>query len=759
MRRPAQKASKWGPQSPYHEAGRPAPYHGRRGSHQIAEGRRVGPVSGRSISYLAAVPVTKVKGLGGRRGEELAREGVSSVAHLLLHAPRRYIDRSRTLPVAELNVGEEVTVIGTIAKVSTRRPRKNLTMVEANLYDGTSYLRVTWFNQPFRARQLQEGVEVAVSGKVDRFRGALQMSNPVVDKLSGDSLVTGRVVPVHPAIGKVTAWQLRSAVHNALLRSRPVSDPIPEDIRARLELTDRDRALQDIHFPDSLDDVEAARRRLVFDELFRLELALAMTKQRFAHEASGIAHEPSGRLTDPFVGGLPFVLTEAQQAAADEIRRDLVAPDPMHRLLQGEVGSGKTVVAVLALLAGVEGGYQGAVMAPTEVLAEQHYLAIRHLLHSAGLSPPTGSLFDRQNSERAVTLALLTSNRAELNTQPLGSAGREEVLELIRKAGVDIVVGTHALIQEGVHFPRLGVAVVDEQHRFGVHQRIKLKEKAQDRDPDLLIMTATPIPRTLAMTLYGDLDVTLLDQMPPGRSPVETLLMSWDDLDEVYDLIRLQARRGHQTFVVCPLVEDSAKIEAASATASYERLRHQLPDLRVGLVHGQMRPGEKEHAMDAMRAGDLDVLVATTVIEVGVDVPNATLMVVEDAQRFGLSQLHQLRGRVGRGAAKSTCLLIADVTTEESIARLQAMVSIADGFELAEEDLRIRGQGTVFGARQSGASDLNLADLIRDAPLLVVARREAFDLVREDPGLREHGALAEEVRALLGDQVGWLSIS
>jgi ATP-dependent DNA helicase RecG len=435
------------------------------------------------------------------------------------------------------------------------------------------------------------------------------------------------------------------------------------------------------------------------------------------------------------------------------------------------VGSGKTVVALSALLTAVEGGHQGAIMAPTEVLAVQHYLGTVAALEDAGLAPEpeaaggaggTVSLFasGRTNHEdRTVRVALLTANVSEVNFRP--RAGRSDVLAWIAGGLIDIVVGTHSLIQEGVDFHRLGVAVVDEQHRFGVYQRVRLREKSEGYDPDLLIMTATPIPRTLSMTLYGDLEVSLLDEMPPGRSPVKTTLVSKKpaQLRGVYDTIRSEAAAGRQTFVVCPLVEDSDKLAAKSATAEYERLLQIFPDLRLGLLHGQLPPRDKDAVMHEFRAGSIDVLVATTVIEVGIDVPNATVMLIEDADRFGLSQLHQLRGRVGRGPDPATCVLVAEPTTPEGEQRIAAMVETTDGFRLAEEDLRIRGQGTVFGTRQAGVKDLKLADILRDVETLILARREAFSLVAADPGLEHHGELAEELRLLLGDDVAWLSRS
>jgi len=538
---------------------------------------------------------------------------------------------------------------------------------------------------------------------------------------------------------------------------------VPAELKAANDLMDRGKAFDSIHFPDSLDDVPPARKRLVYDELFRLELALALPKRHQMESSIGIAHEPTGELVDRFFDGLPYRLTLAQKRVLDEIESDLAESHPMHRLLQGEVGSGKTVVAVGTLLRGIEGGWQGALMAPTEVLAEQHYLGLRGVLAEAGLSPGLGgshlgmdSLFT-EGSGPAVHVALLTGSNAASNYNP--EITRRELAADISSGQVDLVVGTHALIQEGVEFSRLGVVVVDEQHRFGVAQRVMLKEKAEVAEPDLLIMTATPIPRTLSMTLYGDLDVSIIDEMPPGRTPVETRLITKAEEATAWNVIEDEVARGRQAFVVCPLVDDSPKVEAASATAEHERLSAIMPSLRVGLIHGQMRSADKEDVMARFRAGEIDVLVSTTVIEVGIDVPNATVMVIEDAQRFGISQLHQLRGRVGRGEHPGVCLLLADPTTNEGEERLTAMVSTNDGFRLAEEDLRIRGQGTVFGTRQSGVKDLKLADILSDFDLLVAARRDAFALVGSDPWLQEHPELREEVAAMLGDEVAWLFVS
>ena len=716
-----------------------------------------------SLVKLSGIKVEEVSGLAAGRAAALRKGGISSVADLLLHVPRRYLDRSRVEPIALAPVGEEVTIVGRVTKVSLRRPRAKMVIVEVRVTDGTSVLPVVFFNQSFRVKQLPEGTEVALSGKIERFRGKPQMNNPDVDIFDSDleSLTTGRIVPIHSAVGVVSPGILRRAMHNALRRASPITDPVPVEVLNRLNLIDRDTAIAHIHFPPEPDDSKAARRRLVFDEFFRLEVALALQKRRQMSEARGIAHRFDGELVGRFIKGLPYVLTGAQQKVLDEIKIDLAADHPMHRLLQGEVGSGKTVVAVATLLVAVQGGNQGAVMAPTEVLAEQHFMSIRGLLEVAGLSPPEEGAGGRLGMVNlfatdgpVVRIALLTSSLARTNYDP--GAARSDVIEAIRRGDVDLVVGTHSLIQEGIEFARLAIAVIDEQHRFGVGQRVLLKEKATEADPDLLIMTATPIPRTLSMTLYGDLDVSVIDEMPPGRSPVKTSAISPVGEERAWDLIRKEVASGHQAFVVCPLVEDSPKIELSSATAEHKRLRSVFPELTVGLIHGQLHPRDKEGVMAAFRAGEIDVLVSTTVIEVGIDVPNATVMVIEDADRFGLSQLHQLRGRVGRGDDPGTCVLIADPATEEGEARIAAMVATTDGFRLAEEDLKLRGQGTVFGARQSGMADLRLADILADFDELVAARREAFALVDSDPGLEHHLDLRDEVRTFLGERVEWL---
>lgn len=733
--------------------------------------------TGRSLVNLTTIGVGLIRTTGDDRMRSvfsagqvrlLEEAGIVSVTDLLFYAPRRYIDRSEKVPLGSAPEGDDVTVVGWVRSVSTRRPRRNLVMVEAIVADETGSLKAVWFNQPYRAHQIKQGMEIALAGKVERFRGRLQMNSPVLDKLGGkgESLEIGRVVPLYRAVGKTPPWDLRKGIWNALRRSRPIPDPVPPNIVRRYGLMERDAALVGIHFPETVKQTFPARRRLAFDEFFRLELALAMTKQRNMAESSGIEHRPHPPLVTRFLEGLPFDLTDAQQRVIDEIQEDMARPRAMQRLLQGEVGSGKTVVAMASALTAVAGGYQAAVMAPTEVLAVQHFQGVRELIALAGMapSPDEKSLFDQPDEggfSQSVKVGLLTGEESEANFRPPGGMRREELLEMIKTGEVDVVIGTHALISAGVRFHRLGAAVVDEQHRFGVRQRQRLHEKAGEEDPDLLIMTATPIPRTLAVTLYGDLDISTLDILPPGRSQIKTWAvdLSEEGQHRADEAIRQEAEAGRQVFVVCPRVEETDKSEAASAQAEHRRLRKKLPELRFGLLHGRMRAAEKDRVMGQFRAGALDALVSTTVIEVGIDVPNASLMVIRDADRFGLSQLHQLRGRVGRGKHPSQCVLMAEPSTEDGAARIQAMVETDDGFALARKDLELRQSGTVFGERQSGVSDLKVANILRDVKVLEAARKEAFALVEGDPRLDTHPELREEVRALLGDDVEWLFAS
>ena len=692
----------------------------------------------RRLGQLAKIPVTELKGVGEKKAEALELMEIETVLDLLTHYPRRYLDRTQQAEIRDLKVGDEAMVLATVKRVQSRRTRNRRALVEVDVFDGSSYLRCTFFNQPWRARQLREGTEAVFFGRLELYRGRRQMTNPVVD-LVGDR--TGRIVPVYPQSEKagLTTWDLAPWVDEALRRAGDLADPLPEEWRGRLDLVDRTWAFNQIHDPESMAAAQAARTRLVLDELLRLQLALVMRKRAVERESKGIRHVVDGELVPRFHAALPFPLTAAQQRAIGELAADLAGPHPMHRLLQGDVGSGKTVVAVSALLMGVQGGYQGAFMAPTEVLAEQHDLGVRDLLRDLTVPDPA-----TLTGDRPLRVALLTNRTT--------AKEREQLKTGLAEGSVDILIGTHALLEEQVEFKALGVVVIDEQHRFGVEQRAALRGKGDD--PDVLVMTATPIPRTAAMTVYGDLDVTVLDELPPGRTPVRTV-WARGDLEEAaaWERVRSEVADGHQAYVVCPLVEESERIQARSATEEFERLQgEELEGLRVGLLHGQMPSREKEAVMNAFRRRDVDVLVSTTVIEVGVDVPNATVMLVEDAVRFGMAQLHQLRGRVGRGAAKSWCYLLGEALTPDAEERLGALERTTDGFELAEVDLEIRGEGTVLGTRQKGRSDLKLASLRRDKEWVGRAREVAFAVVDSDPTLRSHDVLAEEVRLLIDDE-------
>ncbi len=677
--------------------------------------------------------------MGDRRKSSLSQMGIESVLDLLMHYPRRYIDRTQQSSVAEMAVGEEATVLAVVKRVGTRRTRNRRTLVEVDVFDGSGYLKCTFFNQPWRAKQLPAGRQVVLFGRLELYRGRRQMTNPVVD-LVGDR--TGRIVPVYPQSEKagLTTWELGGWIAEALQRAGRLADPLPSELRARLGLVGRTEAFSTIHAPESLEESRQARRRLAFDELIRLQVALVRRKRALERERAGISHVATGLdrgLLGRFVDALPFPLTGAQRRAIEEIGADLAKPHPMHRLLQGDVGAGKTVVAVAALLIGVEGGHQGALMAPTEVLAEQHYMGVRDLLSELSVNDPS-----TLSGDRPLRVELLTNRTTVKERARLHSA--------LRSGEVDILVGTHALITEEVAFSSLGVVVIDEQHRFGVEQRAALKEKGQTSSgavPDVLVMTATPIPRTAAMTVYGDLDMTVLDELPPGRTPVRTV-WARQPVDEAaaWEQVRTQVAAGRQAYVVCPLIEESERVQARAASEEFERLGTELlPDLRLALLHGQMPAREKEEVMSGFRRRQVDVLVATTVIEVGVDVPNATVMVVEDAERFGIAQLHQLRGRVGRGSDESWCYLLGEGSSPESERRLAALEASSDGFQLAEEDLDIRGEGTILGTRQKGSTDLRLASLRRDKELVKLAREVAFEIVDADPELAEHPRLAEEI--------------
>jgi ATP-dependent DNA helicase RecG len=680
-------------------------------------------------------PVQYVKGVGPQRAEALAAAGVRSAEDLLLHLPMRYEDRSAFARIAELRPGMRVSVAGEIAVAGLRRARR-MTIYEIRLDDGSGRLKVVFFNQPFLKTLLARGRRVVLFGLVERDAFGsrlLVMRSPQYELVDGKEpagIHTGRIVPVYEKLATLTVKPLRRVLAQ-LAEQVPESldDPLPKELRERLSLVGRGEALRRVHLPDDGDDLDALNRfrspahlRLILEELLLFQLGLARRKSGVRAERKRAAFEVGARAREAVKRALPFPLTGAQRRVLREIADDLRSPYPMNRLIQGDVGSGKTVVALLAMVIVLENGHQAAFMAPTEILAEQHFLTLRRLLRHCPY-------------------------RVELLSSAITGGERRQALARIASGEAEIVIGTHALIQEGVVFHKLGLAVVDEQHRFGVLQREELRKKGFE--PDVLVMTATPIPRTLALTAYGDLDVSVVDEKPPGRTPIATELVPARELRDVVRLVREAVARGRQAYVVYPLVEESEKLEdVAAASEAAQEWTAALPGVRVGLLHGRMKSGEKEEAMGAFARGETQVLVATTVVEVGVDVPNATLMVIEHAERFGLAQLHQLRGRVGRGAAASSGLLVAHGRLSEvARSRLDTMVATEDGFVIAEKDLEIRGPGDFFGTRQWGIPTLRVANLLRDRALLEQARDEAFRLV-------EAGALPPSLAAFL-EQGGW----
>lgn len=666
---------------------------------------------------LSNIPLSRLKGIGPKKESSLNSLDIFSVLDILTHFPRRYIDRTNEAKISSLQVGEEGMILVEILNVYKQKTRNRRSLVTAKVTDQTGNVTLTFFNQPWREKQLKVGTEVIIFGKLDQYRGEYRMVNPVVD-LIGDK--TGKFIPVYAQSGKagLSTWEFCNWTKDALDKSkvRGFAEPLPSAIREQYDLVSRDNAYSSIHNPKNLGEMLTARKRLVFDELLRIQLLLLARKRQLELATQGISHDFSGDLVNKLIESLPFEPTNAQSKAIAEIFQDLRASCPMHRLLQGDVGSGKTLVAIAALLSVVEAGKQGSIMAPTEVLAEQHFVSAKELLGSFILMDSTNLL-----GERKLNISLLTSQTSEKDAK--------EIRAKLRRGEIDIIVGTHSLIQESVEFADIGLAVVDEQHRFGVDQRAALRNKGNSAAiPDLLVMTATPIPRTAAMTVYGDLDVSILNELPEGRIPVETRRVA--DTPELWKEVKAQILEGRQVFIVCPLIDESENIDTTSAEATYHRLKDaELREMSVGLLHGRMHPSEKQNVMDSFRNGELNALVSTTVIEVGVNIPNATAMVILGAERFGIAQLHQLRGRVGRGSFQSICYLVSNSHTSETDARLQALVDSNDGFHLAEIDLELRGEGTVMGAEQKGRTDLRIASLRRDKEWVSHARNAANALL------------------------------
>jgi ATP-dependent DNA helicase RecG len=666
------------------------------------------------------------------RAAMLEAKGLATVEDLIAYTPFRYEDRSNMKPVSQLAPGEMATIVAEVrtAKVAGFR-RKNLGLFEAQFTDASrGVITGKWFHGAYLADTLVPGRRVALFGKVefDNYAGQLIMMHPEFEMLTGDddegesALHVGRIVPIYEAAGKVNTKTLRTLLWNILNSLPGVDDPMPLEIRKRIGLPDLWKAIREAHFPPPESDLRLlngfrsqAQFRLIFEEFFWLECGLALKRLK-ASALPGIAFELRDKAREQIVKLLPFKPTGAQKRVLGEIAKDMASPSPMNRLLQGDVGSGKTIVAAEAAVIAVENGYQVCVLAPTEILASQHYFSLKPLLSKIGYVP-----------------ALLTGS----------NTGKEkgQIKKLIAEGLVQVVIGTHALLQKDVEFKRLGLVIIDEQHRFGVMQRFELTQKGVH--PDVLVMTATPIPRTLAMTLYGDLDVSTIDELPPGRRPIRTKQVNADQIEQVWSFVRQQVDGGRQAYVVYPLIEESETAAMKAAMQMHKHLDEEVfPDLNIGLLHGRMPGAEKEAAMESFKRGETKVLVSTTVIEVGVDVPNASVMVVEQAERFGLAQLHQLRGRVGRGAEQSFCILVTEKLNDTARERIRTLVDSNDGFVIAEMDLKLRGPGEFFGTKQSGLPQLRIANILRDGEILEIARREAVAFVEKPPS-RE--VLAEAV--------------
>ncbi len=664
------------------------------------------------IPQFLSRPIQYLKGIGPKRAQLFARLGVNTVGDLLFLIPRRYLDRSQILPIVRLRAGDSATVIGRIVGITAKKTRSHQELVHCVVRDNSGMIDVFWFNRPDLKHRVRVNQEILISGKVTYF-GTKQFVNPIFELLEERKTFSyeNTIIPVYPLTSGLSIWVIRRAVRTALERFSPLlKETLTKEILDRYQFPDIQRAIKAVHFPKSIAAAEKARQRFIYDELFYFQLLLALRRRENKEQYKPRPLIETGKLTRPFLAGLSFKLTPAQERVIREIKADMAQPRCMNRLLQGDVGSGKTVVAIYAMLIACENGLQSALMAPTEILAEQHF-----------------SNWKKNLSQLGLRVGLLTGS-----TRP---SERKALLTGIANGESQIIFGTHSLIEEGVKFHRLGLVVVDEQHRFGVMQRAALLNKGLN--PDFLVMTATPIPRTLTLTIYGDLDVSILNQKPPGRLPVTTRLFTEKERGRVYEGIRRRLALGEQVFVVCPLIEESEKLTVAGAVETYEKTRMAFPDCRVGLVHGRLPAIERRQIMEKFRSHELDILVATPVIEVGVDIPNATVMVIEYPERFGLAQLHQLRGRIGRGQRPSWCILIVqNENLTEANERLRYFVATTDGFKLAEKDLELRGPGEVFGTRQHGLPDLRIADIFKDRQLLFSARRDAFRLIQLDPELK-----------------------
>lgn len=674
------------------------------------------------------IPVRYFKGVGPKKGADLEKAGIGTAEDLLYYLPARYEDRSEFTAVRDLKAGQTATIKGDVVTLGMRLARNGKPVFQMAVTDQTGFIHAVWFNQPYLKDYFIKGQKVVLYGRVEQY-DRLQFVQPEYEILKGDesdSVHVGRIVPVYPLSGQLTQRYLRALAFQAVTKyCRLLKEKLPTYILAHEKLVDVKFAVHNIHFPASFANLEKAYRRIVFEEFFMLQLALAMKKKGAKETAGGVGHRLAGELIDAFRKSIPFELTAAQKKAIAEIERDMSSARPMNRLLEGDVGSGKTVVAAYALVLTVQNGLQGVLMAPTEVLARQHFIALSELLMPLGIN-----------------VALLIGG--------MDQKMKRQVYSDIKEGRVNIVVGTHAVIQEAVEFKKLGLAVIDEQHKFGVTQRSLLKRKSEN--PHILVMTATPIPRTLALTVYGDLDISIIKELPKGRKPIATYWVEEEKRTEAYNFIREELEKGRQAYIICPLIDASvqnSKLKVKNVIEMFESIKRVFPGIEIALLHGRMNSKEKERVMKDFKKAKTKILVSTVVIEVGIDVPNASVMLVEDAERFGLAQLHQLRGRIGRGDYESYCILLANPATAEAAERLKTIEATLDGFEIAEADMKARGPGEFFGTRQHGLPEIRFGNILKDFDIMEAARKEAFSLAARDPDLGEehHRPLKDALKA------------
>ncbi|MBO8434992.1 MAG: ATP-dependent DNA helicase RecG, partial [Tyzzerella sp.] len=652
-------------------------------------------------------PVTAIKSIGPEKSRKLSRLGILTVKDLIEHFPRDYEDRSQVVPISEIKLNEENTFRGRVRGIPEDMRVKNLRIVRARIEDSTGGIVAVWYNQPYMKKAFKEGAEYIFTGKAVRKYNNIEIQSPEFEIVSEGSILSGgRIVPVYSSTSGISQKMLRSIIKDTLdYAGNQIHDFIPTSIRKKYKLCDRNYAVSNIHFPESNESFFIARRRLVFEELFMLQTALLKMKSSVNKGKSGIVFK-NINCAKEILNALPFELTDAQKKVMREIVNDIKSGKSMNRLVQGDVGSGKTAVALVTAFIAIRNGYQSALMAPTEVLAGQHYEFISKILDSLGI-------------------------KTVLLTGSLKKKEKEKALELIKSGEAKMVIGTHAVIQENVEFQKLGMVITDEQHRFGVRQRGTLSEKGEN--PHVLVMTATPIPRTLALILYGDLDISIIDHLPPGRQKIDTLSVNSSYHERIYSFIRKEVDRGRQVYIICPMIDENDKLDVQDVTTYTEKLKNEIfSDYSVECMHGKIKPQKKQEIMEEFAKNNINILVSTTVIEVGINVPNATIMMIENAERFGLAQLHQLRGRVGRGSEKSYCILVCDSKSKVAKERMNMMTKSSDGFEISEMDLKLRGPGEFFGTRQHGLPEMKIANLYKDMNILKEAQKASLEIMNMD---------------------------